>query len=398
MADESVETAAPTTPQEPAAIETQLTQVRVPMADAADAFVVPDAAGRLPIVVLTGERSRIRTEFVAAGVILAVIGFIFEVSFALRGVLVVVGIGALVLGVIQSFIVRVPEGAQALTLRRGKFDRILPSGNHILPPWIQVTHVVTKREIPFLAPVAQVATADGVRVDIDVLLTLVIDAADRFVFSISAPDFDVVCRAASLDALRRLVRGIDSVKMLDLAGAESDTLREVIGKDLEAYGAVVHKVALTAVRPPADYMASLEARRLAEVQQEEQAQRHALESRRQANRIDLERQETEGRRELIELDASNESLRLERLQERIGAYPEAARWDVETQQLEVARALAKNKRTLLALGGGGGPSLTDALLAASRPDGDSAPAADASRDAPPARPRPSRSRKAPTGR
>ena len=397
MADEPVETAATTAPQEPPPIETQLTQVRVPMADAADAFVVPDAAGRLPIVVLTGERSRIRNEFVAAGVILAVIGFIFEVSFALRGVLVVVGIGALVLGVIQSFIVRVPEGAQALTLRRGKFDRILPAGNHILPPWIQVTHVVTKREIPFLAPVAQVATADGVRVDVDVLLTLVIDAADRFVFAISAPDFDVVCRAASLDALRRLVRGIDSVKMLDLAGAESDTLREAIGKDLEAYGAVVHKVALTAVRPPADYMASLEARRLAEVQQEEQAQRHALESRRQANRIDLERQETEGRRQLIELDASNESLRLERLQERIAAYPEAARWDVESQQLEVARALAKNKRTLLALGGGSGPSLTDALLAAGRPDGDSPPVPDTARAAKPT-PRASRARKAPTAR
>jgi regulator of protease activity HflC (stomatin/prohibitin superfamily) len=340
----------PTSPPQPTSYDVQLTQVRVPISDAADAFTVPDAEGRFPIVVLTGERSRIRNEFVAAGVIVIVISFFFELGLAVRGGLAGVGVLLLFLGVFQSFRVMIPEGSQALTLRRGRFDKAIPAGMHFLPPWVGVTHVVTKREIPFLAPGRQVPTADGVRVDIDLLLTFAIEAADRFVFSISAPDFDLVCNAASQDALRRLVRGIGSSEMLDLAGKESDELRAAIGEALDAYGVIVHKVVIMAVRPPADYMASLEARRLAEVQQAEQGERHKLDLRRQADVIDLERQAVEERRRLIELEAANETLRLEQLQGRLAAYPEAARWDVESQRLDVARALAGNERALLSVG------------------------------------------------
>jgi regulator of protease activity HflC (stomatin/prohibitin superfamily) len=344
---------APTSPPDappPASYDVQLTQVRVPISDAADAFSIPDAEGRFPIVVLTGERSRIRNEFVAAGVIVIIISFFFELNLALRGGLAGVGVLLLFLGVFQSFRVMVPEGSQALTLRRGRFDKAIPAGMHFLPPWVGVTHVVTKREIPFLAPGRQVPTADGVRVDIDLLLTFVIEAADRFVFSISAPDFDMVCTAASQDALRQLVRGIVSSEMLDLAGKESDELRAAIGDGLDAYGVSVQKVVIMAVRPPGDYMASLEARRLAEVQLAEQAERHKLKQRRLADRIDLERQAVEERKRLIELEAANETLRLEQLQARLAAYPEAARWDVESQRLDVARALAGNERALLSVG------------------------------------------------
>jgi hypothetical protein len=124
----------------------------------------------------------------------------------------------------------------------------------------------------------------------------------------------------------------------------------------------VHKVVIMAVRPPADYMASLEARRLAEVQQAEQAELHILKRRRQADRIDLKRHAIEEQRKLIELEAGNEELRLERLQARIAAYPEAARWDVDSQRLDVARALAGNERALLSVGDPG--RLMEAYLGA----------------------------------
>lgn len=351
MADE-LAPAAPAAPIPVAAPvpEAQLTQVKVPIADAADAFSVPDEAGRFPIIVLTGERSRIRNDFVIAGVLLLVVAVIFNLGFAARGGLIALAVGAIFLGVIRSFIVRVPEGAQALTLRRGRFDRALPAGNHVLPPWVAVTHVVTKREIPFVASVTQVPTADGVRIDVGLLITFSIDAAERFVFSISAPDFDLVCNAAARDALRQLVRGIGSDNVLDLAGAESDALRTALDSALDDYGVAVHKVVLVSVRPPAEYMASLEARRLAVVQQAEQAERHALERRRQADRIDLERHRAEEERNLIEIEAANQQLKLERLQARLAAFPEAARWDFDGERLEVARALASNERAMLAVG------------------------------------------------
>ncbi|HEX5039698.1 MAG TPA: SPFH domain-containing protein [Candidatus Limnocylindria bacterium] len=348
----------------PPPYESQLTQVKVPIADAADAFSIPDASGRFPIVVLTGERSRIRNDFVVVGIGLLAIGIIVNMGIAARGGLIVAAAAVIFLGVVRSFIIRVPEGAQALTLRAGRFDRVLAAGNHVLPPWIAVTHVVTKREIPFTTSVTQVPTGDGVRIDVGLLITFSIDAADRFVFAISAPDFDLVCSAASQDALRQLVRGIASEAVLDLAGAESDALRDVLGRALDDYGVKVHKVVIVSVHPPNDYMASLEARRLATVQQAEQAERHALERRRQADRIDLERQRAEEERKLIEIEAANESLRLERLQERLAAYPQAARWDFDGQRLDIARALAGNERALLAVGDPA--KLTEAMLVADR--------------------------------
>jgi regulator of protease activity HflC (stomatin/prohibitin superfamily) len=365
MADELVaQTPTPTVAPAPPPYEAQLTQVKVPIADAADAFSVPDASGRFPIIVLTGERSRIRNDFVIAGIGLLAVGIVFNMGIAARGGLIAAAVALMFLGVVRSFIIRVPEGAQALALRGGRFERVLAAGNHVLPPWIAVTHVVTKREIPFTTAVTQVPTQDGVRIDVALLITFSIDAADRFVFAISAPDFDLVCSAASQDALRQLVRGIGSDAVLDLAGAESDALREVLGEALDDYGVKVHKVVVVSVRPPGDYMASLEARRLATVQQAEQTERHALERRRQADRIDLERQRAEEQRELIEIEATNESLRLERLQERLADYPHAARWDFDGQRLEVARALASNERALLAIGDPG--KLTDAMLVADR--------------------------------
>jgi regulator of protease activity HflC (stomatin/prohibitin superfamily) len=343
---------------------TQLTQVKVPISDAGDALATPDASGRFPIVVLTGGRSRIRNEFVVAGVAMLAIGFFAPLDFAVQGVLVGLGGVVLVIGAFLSFIVRVPEGAQALLLRRGRFHRILPAGSHVLPPWIGVSHVVTKREIPFVATGYAVPTSDDVRVDVQVLLTFTIDAADRFVYAISAPDFDVVCAAASQEALRRLVRSIGSDHVLDLAGTESEALRDAIGADLASYGVTVHAVVLTSIVPPAAYMASLEATRLAVVQRAEDTERHTLERRKQANRLELERDHAEGRRKLLEIDAANEAYRLEQIEARIAAYPAAAKWDFDTQRMDVARALAGNDRALLAVGDPA--KLTEALLVSGR--------------------------------
>jgi regulator of protease activity HflC (stomatin/prohibitin superfamily) len=384
VVDQQVEPAAPApptaAPPAPGApnYSPQLTQVRVPVSEAADAFAIPDAFGRFPIVVLTGERSRIRNEFVAVGIALGAIAILFDIQLVARSGLIALGVASIVFGVIQSFIVRIPEGAQALTLRRGRFDKVIPAGVHMMPPWIGVTHVVTKRDIPFIASASQIPTADGLRVDLAVLITFAIEGADKFVFAISAPDFDLVCQATAQDAMRRLAREVTSEDVLDLAGGESDALRKAIGGSLAEYGVEVHKVVVVTVRPPADYMASLEARRLAEVQQAEQSQRHALKLLRQSDRDELARRHLEQRRKLLEIEAANESMRLEMLETRISAFPRGAQWDYDTQRMDVARALASNDRALLSFGDAA--NLTDALIVSDREN--------AANDSPPvARPR-----------
>jgi regulator of protease activity HflC (stomatin/prohibitin superfamily) len=331
----------------------QLTQARVPLDEAGVAFGVPDASGRLPIVILPSAPYRIRNSLVIAGVVALVVGFILDLELAARGGLLIAGVLLIVLGVFRAFMVPVPEGSKAILLRRGRIDRTIGPGNHIIPPWIAVSHLVTTREIPFDVPVTEVPTQEGLRVSIDVLLTFGIVRPEQFVYAISAPDFDQVCQAAGQDALRMLIRSVSAEHVLDLAGTESAQLAERTGAALGAYGVEVVRVVILRIRPPDEFMRAMEGQRIAAVQRDEEVERHALEQRRQADRESLERQRVEAKRELLELEAANEALRLERLQERLAAYPEAARFDLETARLDVARALAGNTRAMLQVGTGG---------------------------------------------
>ena len=362
--DSTMAVAAPSTtalpPDAAPPAQLQLTQARVPLDEAGEAFTVPDASGRLPIVVLPKQPVRIRNGFVLGGVIAIVLALLFEVDLGIRGGLLALGAAAIFLGVFQSFIVAVPEGARALLLKAGRYSRTLDAGRHIVPPWIVVSHVVTVREIPFDTPAWSVSTIDDVRVDVDVLLTFTITAPERFVFAISAPDFDQVCRASALDAVRTLVRSKRSDEILDLSTTDTDALRTAIGAALEPYGVEVQRVVIVGVQPPLEFMASLESRRLAAVRLDEQTEQHALEERLLADRESLTRQRVALQRERIELEAANEALRLEHLESRLAAFPNAARHDVEEQRIEVARSLAGNTRAMVQVGNNA--DVADALI------------------------------------
>jgi regulator of protease activity HflC (stomatin/prohibitin superfamily) len=338
----------------------QLTQSRVALDDAGEAFSVPDENGRLPIVVLPKQPLRIRNEFVIIGVIALAVAFFVDLDLAVRSSLI--GLGGLLvfLGVFQSFIVAVPEGARAMLLKSGRYWKTVGAGRHVVPPWIVVSHVVTVREIPFASMALDAPTSDDVRIDVDLLMTFTITAPERFVFAISAPDFDQVCQAACLDAIRVLVRSKRFDEILDLAEADTDQLRAGIGAAIETYGVEIQRVVVTNVQPPRAFMLSRESRRLAAVQRDEQSDRHALEERLQADRDHLKRQSIAARQERIELEAANEALRLRHLEERLNAYPHAARHDVDQQRLDVAKALARNTRAMVQVGPGG--DVADALI------------------------------------
>jgi hypothetical protein len=141
-------------------------------------------------------------------------------------------------------------------------------------------------------------------------------------------------------------------EVLDLGEADSERLRTGIGAALEPYGVVVVRVVVTHVMPPLEFMASRESRRLAGLQRAEEAEHHALALLRQSDQEELEQQRIKARERAIELEAANEVARLTRLEERLRAYPNAVHWDVETQRLDVARALAANTRAMVQVGSG----------------------------------------------
>ena len=359
-----------TTPNIEAA-STQLVQVRVPLEQAGEAFATRDASGRIPIVLVPKQLNRVRNEPVIIGVVVLLVALLIHLMFD-QPIMIPLGLlAALVLiliGVYRSFIVRVPEGTNALLAKGGRYSKTIGSGTHIIPPIVVVTHLVTRREIPFNVPALDVPTRDNVRASVNTLITFDIVDPFKFVFSISTDDFDQVFKAACQDGLRRLVRSINAEQVPDLAKQDLQVFRTDLDAEMGSYGVQVSRVTITQAQPTAEVMQSLEARQLAVVQQAEQVEKQLLAQRRQKDQEDLARQEvlarverekellqlkmqeTEMRRQLTELEASIEEIRLSKLQQRLQDYHEAAEWERQGQQWDVARALAGNSRAVLQIG------------------------------------------------
>ena len=350
----------------------QLIQVRVPLDDAAEALAQQDANGRTPIVVLTKWQHRIRNDFVVLAVVILigswVAGNLFD-AVLIPTIGVPVALALLVLGIFRVFYVSIPEGASAIVIRGGKYSRTIGSGGTYLPPWMVISHLVTRREIPYDVPVLEAPTADDVRAAVDVLVTFRIHDPYKFVYNISATDFDLVLQAACQDVLRTLVRRTNADAIASLAGQDSDDLSAALNQTMEAYGVTIGRVTITYARPPEAFLHSNEARQLAVLQRAEQQELQALAQRRLADEAELERQrvaaqvarkrdelqieiqQAEIRQRMVELDAAAEELRLSKLEERLARYPRAAQWDWDGAQLEVARALAGNSRVLVHMQG-----------------------------------------------
>lgn len=350
----------------------QLTQSKVPLDEAADAFALRDANGRIPIVLVPDRLNRIRNDLVTAAIVLALAAFILPSIFSeLTWVPLVMAPLALILllaGVYRSFIVRVPEGTSALLTRGGRYIRTIDPGTSVLPPYIVVSHLVTRREIPFDIPVVDAPTKDNVRSGVDALITFAIIDPYKFVYSISASDFDYVFQASCQDALRTMIRHIPALEVPNLMNQDLDTLRDAIGAQVAAYGVEVRKINIVFAQPPAKFMQSLERRQLAVFQQEEQENQQVLALQRQRDaaalayqqlvakierakeELRVRQQQAEAERTLFDLEAEAEALRLQRLQERLEAYPAAAAYDVGKAKLEIARALAGNTRAVLQVG------------------------------------------------
>jgi len=207
-----------------------------------------------------------------------------------------------------------------------------------------------------------VPTADDVRTNIDMVMTFTIDSPEKFVFAITAPDFDEVCQATCQQSLRQLVRAKTAADVIDMTDADTAKLRQDISEVLTAYGVNVKRVVITHISLPMDFVASREAQGLAAFQRAEEQEQHTLELLRQNDRDERTRRKIAARREQIELEAANEVARLERLEERLRDYPAALDWDVQSQRLDVAKALASNTRAMVQVGPA--DDITTALLMA----------------------------------
>src|SRR4051794_2979342 len=263
---------------------TQLAQVRVPLEDAGAVVESRDANGRTPVVLVPLRNLRIRFDFLGIAAVLVLFGIVtllFNWSFLLTVAGFVAALVFAALGLTSAFFVRVPEGTNAMLVRSGKHLDVLPPGPHAVPPWIVVSHVVTRRQVPFALPRVETPTLDNVAATIDALATFSIADPARFVYSIAVPDFDIVLQGACAQAARSLVRTQTWSTILDLGTDQAEILRAAIDADVRAYGVQIDHLSITHARPGPAFLQAEEARQLAIVQGAEQIARQALAERRQ---------------------------------------------------------------------------------------------------------------------
>lgn len=333
-------------------------------------MVTPDASGRLPVVVRVGGPGVIRWEPVAGAIGLVVFNLVFSppVLFYV-GLLVLAGV-LVVLSLTGRLFIRVPEGAWGLVAARNRHEKTLLPGNYTVRPYLVLTHLVARREIVFDAPVAAAPSSDGVRVNVDALVTFrVVDPA-KFVYQVSVSDFDQFLQAAIQDTVRSMVRGMAAFDALDVGVDHATRLKAALGKLTGSFGVEITAVTFTRATLPAEIAASLEAQRMAAVQLDVEAATFALEQRKLSDRAALETMEQVERIGALKKEAEAEDLRLRHLEERLRAHPAAARYDLQMARLQVAQDLAGNTRAVVGFGG------TGAFTAAALLSSDTSDAAD----------------------
>jgi len=351
----------------------QLIEAEAPPLGAADAIERRDAYGRVPVIVRIRRQPPINPIWILVAIGLTASGMFLPLAAALRAIIIVAAVVAVVVGIMSRLFIRVPAGSVGLVVKGGRHQKVISEGNHTVNPTLALSHVVTTREIAFDVPVTEVRSADGVGVTVDVLLTLKISDPVKFAYTITPGDADQFVQASCQDAVRMLVRGIQAMDLLDLGPAETESLRGVVDPKLDAYGIDIMGVAVTRVSLPTVLTDSLQARRLASLQLAEQTETSALNIRLLADRTALVAQEAESRRASVEFDAAAEALRFAKLEERIAKNPNAARYDLESARLRVAEKLAGNSRAVVSLGGG--DLFANLLLARESDDGPAAAAA-----------------------
>jgi regulator of protease activity HflC (stomatin/prohibitin superfamily) len=339
----------------------QLTEVEAGPLEASEAIERPDELGRIPVTVRVRRQAPVNPALILLAIGVMASGLFVPLGMALQAMIIVGGIVLVFVAIVSRLLIRVPPGTVGLTVKGGRHHRVLEEGARWVNPLMALSHVVTTREIAFDVPVTEVRSSDGIGITIDSLLTIKIVDPVKFVYTITPADADQYIQAACQDAVRMLVRGIDALSALDFGAVQGERLREVVAPKLDPYGVHISGVAITRVSLPTAVTESLEARRLATLQLAEQIEAYQLDKQRLADQAALIAQEAESRRRAVELEADNEGIRLARLEERLAANPNAARYDLEIQRIRVARDLAGNARAVVSLGG---PDLLGGLVAA----------------------------------
>uniref|UniRef100_A0A6U3VB99 Band 7 domain-containing protein n=3 Tax=Ditylum brightwellii TaxID=49249 RepID=A0A6U3VB99_9STRA len=143
----------------------------------------------------------------------------------------------------QAFFFTIPEGFYALVTRHGarvdfNGSPVWPSGLHFGPPWLKVSHLVTKQSMVFNTPVKGCKTKDNVTVAIDMgIVFRVMGDADKegddpenvykFVHEVTAIGLQKQMYDAQAEAVRALARSVAHTEVFGLRKTSHEELEGI---------------------------------------------------------------------------------------------------------------------------------------------------------------------------
>eukprot|EP00814_Leptocylindrus_danicus_P001380 CAMPEP_0116034138 /NCGR_PEP_ID=MMETSP0321-20121206/19422_1 /TAXON_ID=163516 /ORGANISM="Leptocylindrus danicus var. danicus, Strain B650" /LENGTH=522 /DNA_ID=CAMNT_0003510379 /DNA_START=195 /DNA_END=1763 /DNA_ORIENTATION=- len=140
----------------------------------------------------------------------------------------------------------VPEGYYALVSRFGSEEDysdgnpVWPSGLHIGPPWLRVTHLVTKQSMVFNTPIKGCKTSDNVTVQIDMSIVLRVMGDEpsserpndhpsnvrKFIHHLTAAGLREQLIGAQAEAVRTMARSVTHTEVFGLRTLSAAELEE----------------------------------------------------------------------------------------------------------------------------------------------------------------------------
>merc|ERR1719440_1365333 len=130
------------------------------------------------------------------------------------------------------------------------------------PFWYRISHIVNKATITYLAPSAQVPTADNVMIDINLSVTFEvgpdIKAAEAFVYSLGTSRFDEFLACEVEEGIRGLVYSVTHDRVNDLREEFAQGMLANLSKKFHPFGVQIKNVKITESALPRSLALTLE--------------------------------------------------------------------------------------------------------------------------------------------
>jgi len=253
-----------------------------------------------------------------------------------------------------SMMMQVPSGVTCLMQKFGAHSGIAEPGLHIKPWYWRVAYVVTNQSCTYDAPVTRCPTSDDVHVNVDVVLVFRITDAEKFVYTLGAPNFDDFMTGVVDESIRALVRAQTHANVYELRSSKASEMLQKLNDKFMPSGVSFEDCKITSVWLPPTLTGYLQETTEFDKKMDKIGRQQEFEILEIQQKSEMEIEEIERRREQVLITESGRKKRAELEYEQRSVQAETdgkvglieAQGKVEVMRLEVQSELNRTKTVL----------------------------------------------------